>query len=152
MTELYIFLLSLLLLSGTEILPVKIISAFQIYTDISINQMKKNENLFMQLFLHITFNLPYTLKYVLLREEERERSIFALCEYKSNLLPWQYIFFHPVFSKHSLCFKFWVNSRSLCPPFTVPCSTDHFRSSTSWSTRSSTTFDRDFYFLVLVSI
>lgn len=45
----------------------------------------------MQLFLHITFNLPCTLKYVLLRR--RERSIFALCEYKSNLLPWQYIFF-----------------------------------------------------------
>ena len=26
------------------------------------------------------------------RKRERERSIFALCEYKSNLLPWRYIF------------------------------------------------------------
>ena len=32
----------------------------------------------MQLFLHITFNLLYTLKYVLLREEERERDLFLL--------------------------------------------------------------------------
>ena len=55
---------------------------------------------------------------------EEERDLFLLyVSIKVTCYHGDIYFFHPVFSKHSLCFKFWVNSRSLCPPFIVPCST-----------------------------
>lgn len=54
---------------------------------------------------------------------EEERDLFLLyVSIKVTCYHGDIYFFHPVFSKHSLCFKFWVNSRSLCPPFIVLCS------------------------------
>lgn len=91
----------------------------------------------MQLFLYITFKLSCTLKYVFLREEERERDLCLLYVNIKIICYHGNIFFHPLCFKYSFWCRFWRHSHSLCPPFTEPCSPDHFRSGT---------FDRDFYF------
>ena len=127
-------------------------SAFQIHTDISIKQMKKNENIFMQLFLHITFNLPRTLKYVLLREEERARDLFLLpVSIKVICCHGDIYIFAILFFQHSLHFRFWGNSCSLSPLFTEPrmWPPSPLTSRTGKPTWSHTTFDRDFFFCCL---
>lgn len=90
-----------------------------------INQVKKNENIFMQLFLPITFNLSCTLKYVLPTKGERDLfllyvNIKVICCH-SNIFPSKC-------SEHHSCFRFWANCNYPKKPCKVLCFNNLFSS------------------------